>query len=303
MWLHYLKAAFRALTSQRFFSFVNLLGLSIGLASVVAISLYVREQLSYDAWLPDHERLFRIDTVETIPDRESLAIARTPGPLREALTRDFPQVEAVTRGYHRAAQRPARRADLRRGCDGRRRRLLRGARPALRERQRRASARQPHRHRPERAGGGEIFRARERGRPAAHLARAGAARVRGERGVRDDPRGQPHEFDVAIPHAAFFRPSSDGSPTIPESWAGAYFHTYARLRDPADAAIVARGLPAFTDRHVPSWITDQLQIPAHEFYDFRLVPVRDAHFDGAAIDAMKPPGSRTTVAALPASPG
>ena len=39
-------------------------------------------------------------------------------------------------------------------------------------------------------------------------------------------------------------------------------------------------------------------MPAHEFYDFRLIPVRDVHFDGAAIEAMKPTGSRTTVAAL-----
>ena len=106
------------------------------------------------------------------------------------------------------------------------------------------------------------------------------------------------DFDIVIPFACWFRPSSDGSETIPESWAGSYFHTYVRLRDPGDAASVQRGLPAFTDRHVPQWITDQLQMPAHPFYGFSLVPVRDVHFDGAPIEAMKPGGSRTTVAAL-----
>ena len=107
MWLHNLKSALRAMASDRFFAFVNLLGLSIGLASVVAISLHVRNELGHDSWLPDHERLFRIDTAETIPGRAPIEIARAPGPLREARMRDVAPVEHKTRAFPPAAHRPS----------------------------------------------------------------------------------------------------------------------------------------------------------------------------------------------------
>ncbi|MGE3871263.1 MAG: ABC transporter permease, partial [Pseudorhodoplanes sp.] len=298
MWTHYFRTALRALTNQRFFSFVNLLGLSIGLASVVAISLFVRQELGHDAWLPDQERLFRIDTVETIPDRESLAIARTPGPLSAAMERDFPQVEAVTRGYTAPLNvRPGAQtfAEQVMVADPDFFSVLRLPFAAGSPEQALAS--------PVSIALSERAAERYFGRGDAVGHRLTLLVPEAREFVvsavfRNIPEASHLAFDVVIPHAAYFRPGSDGSPTIPESWAGAYFHTYARLREPADAAIVQRGLPAFTDRHVPRWITDQLQIPAHQFYNFRLVPVRDVHFDGAAIDAMKPTGSRTTVAAL-----
>lgn len=303
MWIEYLKSGLRVLTSHRFFSFVNLLGLSIGLASVVAISLFVRQELSHDSWLPDHERLFRIDTVETIPDRESLAIARAPGPLREALKRDFPQVEAVTRGY-------TERLNLRLGdrtfaetvmvADPDFFALL--ALPFAAGDPSRALADPASIVLSERAAVKYFGRDPAVGRRLTLLVPEPREFVVSAV-FRTIPQASHLDFDIAIPHASYFRSSSDGSQTIPESWAGAYFHTYVRLRQAGDSAAVARGLPAFTDRHVPQWITDQLQVPAHEFYDFRLIPVRDVHFDGAAIEAMKPTGSRTIVAALAAVAG
>ena len=74
MLLHYVKSALRRLGVDRFFAFVNLVGLSIGLASVVAISLFVAGELAHDRWLPEHARLFRVDTVETMPGRGSIPI-------------------------------------------------------------------------------------------------------------------------------------------------------------------------------------------------------------------------------------
>ena len=251
MWMHYLKAALRALASQRFFSFVNLLGLSIGLASVVAISLYVRQELSHDTWLPGHERLFRVDTVETIPDRESLAIARAPGPLRDALRRDFPQVEAVTRGY-------TQRLNVRLGAQTFAEEVMVAdpdffsviGLPLAAGNAERALASPASIVLSERAAEKYFGRSEAVGRRLTVLVPEPREFVVSAV-FRTIPEASHMAFDVAIPHASYFRPSSDGSQTIAETWAGAYFHTYARLRDPADAAIVARGLPAFTDRHVP----------------------------------------------------
>jgi putative ABC transport system permease protein len=298
MIVEYLKAAFRALSNHRLLSFVNLFGLSIGLAAVISLGLFVRHELGHDRFLEDHQTLFRMDTIETIPDRESLAIARAPGPLREALKKDFPQVEAVTRAY-------TARLNLRIGAQGfaepvlvvdpdfftvlglpfaqgdRERALIDPGSIVLSER------------------AAEKFFGRD---PA--VGRQLTLLVPEPRTFtvtalfKTIPEASHLDFDLAIPHSAYFRPSSDGSETIPESWAGAYFHTYVRLRHASDLDVVQRGLPAFTDRHLPQWITDQLKVPAHEFFDFRLVPVRDVHFEGASLEAMKPASSRTTVAAL-----
>src|SRR3712207_592027 len=99
MWEHYLKMALRALLADRFFTFVNLTGLSIGLAAVAFIFLHVTHELGHDAWLPEHGSLYRIDTEETHPGRPPLDVARAPGPMRETLLKEFPQIAGVSRAY------------------------------------------------------------------------------------------------------------------------------------------------------------------------------------------------------------
>ena len=298
MLVDYLRSALRTLRVDRFFSFVNLLGLAIGLASVVAISLHVRNELSHDRWLPDHERLFRVDTAEALPGREPLHIAHAPGPLADALRRDFPQVEAVSRGFltdmnlRRGGQtfgEPVMVADpnflsllgLYMVAGSADRALGESHSIVL-------SARAAEKYFGRRDAVGERLTVYVP-EPREFVVSAVFETL---------PQSSHMDFDVLIPFASWFRPSPDGGMTIPENWGGAYFHTYVRLRAPEDAAAVAAGMPAFTDRHVPQWITDQLRIPAHDFYRFRLVPVADVHFDGAPIEAMKPGGSRATVAAL-----
>lgn len=298
MWTHYLASALRALTAHRVFSFVNLLGLSIGLASVVAISLYVQQELAHDAWLPDGERLFRVDTDETIPGRDPLDIALAPGPVRDAMQRDFPQVEAATRGFFTPL-------NVRIGAE------TFGEDTLVADPNFFSVMRLPF-------VAGSADRAIANPASIALSARAaeryfGRHNAIGERvtiyvpeprefvvaGVFETiPDASHMDFDLVLPFASYFRPSSDGSTTIPEAWNGAYFHTYVRLGQASDAAAIDAGFPAFTDRHVPQQLTDRLQVPAHEFYRFRLVPVRDVHFDGATIEAMKPNGSRMTIAAL-----
>jgi len=298
MWTHYLASALRSFTAHRLLSFINLLGLTVGLASVVAISLFVQQELAHDRWLPDHERTFRVDTYETIPGRDALDIALAPGPLRDAIRRDFPQVERAARGFRTSL-------NVRLGAETFGEDIL-VADPDFF-----SVVRLPF-------VTGTADRAISNPASIAISSRAaeryfGGREAVGERitifvpeprefivsGVYEAIPEQSHmAFDLVLPFAAYFRPSADGSPTIPESWNGAYFHTYLRLRESSDAAAIETALPAFTDRHVPQQLTDLLQVPAHEFYRFRLVPVSDVHFDGATIEAMKPGGSRTTVLAL-----
>ncbi len=298
MWLHYLRTALRAMARQRFLSAVNLFGLAAGLASVILIFVHVSSELSYDEWLPRTERLYRIDTVETVPGQEPNEIALAPGPMRDALLKDFPQIEEVTRAY------PAPLTVLRDGRPFSEDMLV--ADPnflsllglPLRSGSADRALREPT---------SVVLSER------AALKYLGTADAVGRRLVVATPQPRdfivsavfdtiPHnshlKFDIVIPHAGYFPLADEETSAIPEAWGGAYFHTYARLKPGADLAAVERGLPAFVDRSLPQWLTGLLKTAPHEFYKFRFVPVRDVHFDGAPIGAMKPPASRTTILAL-----
>ena len=58
---NYLKIAFRNLWKSKGFSFLNIAGLAIGLVCFILIALYVVDELSYDRFYPDAERIYRVD--------------------------------------------------------------------------------------------------------------------------------------------------------------------------------------------------------------------------------------------------
>jgi putative ABC transport system permease protein len=98
MWSNYLTVAFRALVKNRTYAFINILGLSLGLAACLLLLLYVRYELSYDRWLPDADRVFQVQTFGTDPETgERLAQQGVTRPVSEALAKHFPQIEAVAK--------------------------------------------------------------------------------------------------------------------------------------------------------------------------------------------------------------
>lgn len=61
---HYWNTAVRNLLRNRLFSFINVIGLSISIAVFLALTGYVRYQFSYDKFLEDSDRVYRIDYYE-----------------------------------------------------------------------------------------------------------------------------------------------------------------------------------------------------------------------------------------------
>jgi putative ABC transport system permease protein len=53
--------AIRNISRQKFYSFLNLTGLSIGLSLVIFIGLFLYEQFSYDKWYKDYDRIYRVE--------------------------------------------------------------------------------------------------------------------------------------------------------------------------------------------------------------------------------------------------
>lgn len=90
---NYLAAAFRNLARNKLHTAVNLLGLSIAFAVALLISLYVRDELSYDRWLPGYRSIYRISAGPL----DAAALDVTPSDVAAWLKSDFAEIEAVTR--------------------------------------------------------------------------------------------------------------------------------------------------------------------------------------------------------------
>ncbi len=57
---NYLTIALRNMSRQKVYSFINLTGLAVGITACILIMLYVQYELSYDKYLKDHDRIFRV---------------------------------------------------------------------------------------------------------------------------------------------------------------------------------------------------------------------------------------------------
>ncbi|MBS1933628.1 MAG: ABC transporter permease, partial [Bacteroidetes bacterium] len=58
---HYLKTAFRNLSRSKVYSFINVAGLSLGLACAMLIMLYVKDEVSYDRFHKNVKQLYRVN--------------------------------------------------------------------------------------------------------------------------------------------------------------------------------------------------------------------------------------------------
>ncbi len=56
----FLRISWRNLLRQKLYSAINILGLTVGMASFLLIILYVKDELSYDRFHPDYEQIYRM---------------------------------------------------------------------------------------------------------------------------------------------------------------------------------------------------------------------------------------------------
>jgi putative ABC transport system permease protein len=89
MFRNYVTIAVRNLVRNKLYSFINIGGLAVGLAGCLLILLFVRDELSYESWIPKAERIASVETVFFVPGREKLELAGAPGPIKAALDKDF----------------------------------------------------------------------------------------------------------------------------------------------------------------------------------------------------------------------
>jgi putative ABC transport system permease protein len=90
MFKNYFKTAWRSLSKNRAYSLINVLGLTLGIASCLVIFLVVQYEMNYDKFNSKADRIYRV-TLNAIDFNPCVSMA-IASPLRH----DFPELEEVS---------------------------------------------------------------------------------------------------------------------------------------------------------------------------------------------------------------
>ncbi|MDJ1485506.1 permease prefix domain 2-containing transporter [Cytophagaceae bacterium YF14B1] len=88
MFRNYFKIALRNLLKQKAYSLFNLLGLSLGITCGLLLTLHIKEELSYEKNIPNHNRIFRVANTEW---------SKSSPPLAGEMIKFFPEIKSITR--------------------------------------------------------------------------------------------------------------------------------------------------------------------------------------------------------------
>ncbi len=94
---NYLTIAWRNMLRNKTTTAINLVGLTIGMAASLFIFMWVRNELSYDSYHHDADRIYRIKSYLSVGNGNTWAWEASPYVLGEAVKEQLPEVELVTR--------------------------------------------------------------------------------------------------------------------------------------------------------------------------------------------------------------
>jgi putative ABC transport system permease protein len=93
---NYIKITLRHLQKDKMYSLINILGLSVGIACCLLIFLYIHNELSYDNFHENADRIYRVNSDLKLGASE-LALPVCEDMLGPTMKRDYPQVEEYAR--------------------------------------------------------------------------------------------------------------------------------------------------------------------------------------------------------------
>lgn len=99
---NYFKTAFRNILKHRVLSFVNVLGLTIGLTCTILIAIFVRHELSYDKFHKNSDRIYRVERIGEL-DGTEFHSPHTNHLFVPKLAEEYPEIKEYTRIWHISA--------------------------------------------------------------------------------------------------------------------------------------------------------------------------------------------------------
>jgi putative ABC transport system permease protein len=94
---NYFKTAWRNLLKNKIFSFINVLGLAIGIAAFLLIVNYLRFEYSFDDFNVNKDRIYRVPMTVTEKGGKPQTFAFTYPAMAPAMKKDFPEVQDAIR--------------------------------------------------------------------------------------------------------------------------------------------------------------------------------------------------------------
>lgn len=96
MFKNYFNVTIRNLIKHKFYSFINILGLTAGVSCFLMILLYVADEVSYDQHHTEAEQIYRLDFLGTI-NGNTFNTSLASVPAAEAMVNDYPEVNEAVR--------------------------------------------------------------------------------------------------------------------------------------------------------------------------------------------------------------
>ncbi|MER2999357.1 ABC transporter permease [Pontibacter populi] len=96
MYRNYFITAYRNLFRHKGFTFINIAGLALGLTACLLIGLFVYDEMQYDKFLPEGDKIYRVYNDMSAKEAGS-AISSVPPMFGTTLQESFPEVEKVVR--------------------------------------------------------------------------------------------------------------------------------------------------------------------------------------------------------------
>ncbi|WP_296705367.1 ABC transporter permease [Algoriphagus sp.] len=99
MFKNYFKIALRNLQKNKVYSIINVLGLTLGFLCCMLIMLHVKDELSYDKFIPNHEQIHRVALERIYPDHVNF-YSIIPHSFAEVMQMELKGVEEATKIFY-----------------------------------------------------------------------------------------------------------------------------------------------------------------------------------------------------------
>jgi putative ABC transport system permease protein len=97
MFRSYVVAALRNLARNRLYAAINIIGLAVGFAAAILIALFVRDELSFDRFWPDYERVYMVSMELRLPGIAGWRMDAAPGNVTSFLRPKLPPATVMAR--------------------------------------------------------------------------------------------------------------------------------------------------------------------------------------------------------------
>jgi len=98
MFKNYVKIALRAMLKNKVFTFLNVMGLTLGIVAALVIFLYVQDEFTYDQHHSNADHIYRLSVTYHLPKNAGQETwAPISNPVAQYVVKDYPEVEKAVR--------------------------------------------------------------------------------------------------------------------------------------------------------------------------------------------------------------